>query len=102
VAELSKLLSQMGPDETRVMVRLARRLLEGQRAYGKLDLARDPRNFVRERGEEVEDLLIYSAFQSLQREARATAVDDGSTSQTPNALGPPAGRPRCFSTAARR
>jgi hypothetical protein len=64
--ELSSVVSQMGHDEVRVMVVLARRLLEGQHTYGKLDLAHDRRDFRQERAAEIADMLVYSAFVELQ------------------------------------
>lgn len=57
---------ELGEDERRVIALLARRLLDGQRQYGLLDLARDARDFRRERGEEIADLLVYTAFAELK------------------------------------
>jgi hypothetical protein len=71
LAGLLDLVRELGADERRVLLLLARRLLEGQRAYGRLDLANDPRDFRKEQGEEVQDLLIYSAFIELQRATKA-------------------------------
>ena len=62
-------LEGLGPDELRVLEHLADRLREGRRRYGELHLATDPRDWRRERAEEVEDLLIYSAFEVLKRSA---------------------------------
>jgi hypothetical protein len=70
-SELLDVVFELGTDERRVLLLLARRLLEGQRCYGRLDLANDPRDFRRERSEEIADLLVYSAFMELQRAARA-------------------------------
>jgi hypothetical protein len=63
-------LSELGDEERAVLLLLARRLLEGQRAYARLDLANDPRDFVHERGLEIQDLLLYSAFEELARQVR--------------------------------
>jgi hypothetical protein len=68
--QLDAVCAELGDDEIRTLVCLARRLLEGQRCYGRLDVAHDPRDFRRERSEEIQDLLVYSAFIDLQREAR--------------------------------
>ncbi len=65
VASLLDVVAELGPDERRVLVVLARRLLEGQQVYGRLDLAQDRRDFRHERALEVQDLLIYSAFAEL-------------------------------------
>ncbi len=47
---------------------LAQRLLAGQRSYGRLDVATDPRNWGREAGEEAADLLAYLAIGLIARE----------------------------------
>ena len=64
------LLAGLGPDERRVLAVLAKRLRIGAETYGELDLARDGRDWEKERGEEVADLLVYSAFAELKRLAR--------------------------------
>ena len=72
VTPLADVLAELGEDERRVLLLLAHRLLEGQRCYGRLNLANDPRDFRQERASEVADLLIYSAFAELQAVARGT------------------------------
>lgn len=69
-AELLEMISQLGADERRVMLVLARRLLAGQAAYGRLDVGTDRRDFRRERALEIADLLLYSAFIELQQATR--------------------------------
>jgi hypothetical protein len=64
---LAAIIAEMGSQEVAVMTLLARRLLEGQRAYGRIDVANDPRDFEAERGAEVADVLVYSAFSELRR-----------------------------------
>lgn len=64
--DLLETLRRLGPDELRVLHILARRLLVGQERYGRLDVARDQRDWRRERAEEVHDLLIYSAIAELK------------------------------------
>jgi hypothetical protein len=61
-AELLLVVDELGPDERRVLVVLARRLLAGQKAYGRLDVATDTRNWRRERAEELADALVYTAI----------------------------------------
>lgn len=61
--------AELGDDEIRTVAYLARRLLEGQRVYGKINLANDPRDWKRERAEEVADLLVYTAFEALKKES---------------------------------
>jgi hypothetical protein len=70
VHELHELLQDLGDDELRTLVWLARRLRDGQRQYGRIDLAHDVRDFRRERSEEVGDLLVYSAFAELAAMAK--------------------------------
>lgn len=65
--ELISLARSLGAEECAVLVFLARRLLVGQRQYGRLDLATDGRDFVRERAEELADALVYTACDELRR-----------------------------------
>jgi hypothetical protein len=62
VIELAVVVDQLGADERCVLLVLARRLLSGQEAYGRLDLASDPRDWRRERAEELADALVYGAI----------------------------------------
>ena len=57
----------LGPEEKLVIQYLASRLLTGQRQYGSIRLAVDPRDFRKERSEEIADLLVYTAFMELKR-----------------------------------
>jgi hypothetical protein len=61
-AELLEALAELGPDERMVLLALARRLLAGQAAYGRLDVARDARDWRKERAEELADALVYGAI----------------------------------------
>lgn len=63
--ELVVLVDELGDVERRVLVVLARRLLAGQRTYGRLDVAADPRDWRRERGEELADVLVYGAIAEM-------------------------------------
>lgn len=66
LTDLIALFDRLGPDEIRTIKVLAERLLEGQRRYGQIDIASEPRDFVKERSEEIQDLLIYTAFQTVR------------------------------------
>jgi hypothetical protein len=66
-------MGELGPDEHRVILVLARRLLAGQRAYGRLDVATDGRDWRRERADELADALVYWAI----GEVSATRNADG-------------------------
>jgi hypothetical protein len=68
--DLASTLRDLGPDERRVVAHLAARLLEGQRRYGRLSLALDARDWKAERAEEISDLLVYTAFESLKETVR--------------------------------
>lgn len=67
VSELSAIVRQLEPDAVRALTLLAKRLLKGQHAYGTLDIAADPRDWQKEREEELQDALIYSAFATLKK-----------------------------------
>jgi len=71
VAPLADVLVQLGEDERRVILVLAKRLLEGQRCYGRLDLANDARDWRKERAQELADVLVYGAFEELKGATRA-------------------------------
>lgn len=60
--ELAALIGELGVDERRVLLVLARRLLDGQKTYGLLDIANDRRDWRRERAEEFADSLVYGAI----------------------------------------
>ena len=66
--------AELGDDELRVVAYLAARLLAGQRAYGQLDLAHDPRDWRRERADEIADLLVYTAFAENDRDAAGVVM----------------------------
>jgi hypothetical protein len=66
-AELDAAVDALGPDELRVLLFLAARMVAGRERYGELRLAIDRRDFERERSEEIADLLTYSAMAELRR-----------------------------------
>jgi hypothetical protein len=70
---LTYMFDQLEPDAQATLHYLAQRLLDGQKAYGKLDLRTDPRDWEQERKEEIADLLVYTAFQTLKQEMRVLA-----------------------------
>jgi hypothetical protein len=65
MTELEAILAELGPDEHRVILVLARRLLAGQHAYGRLDVATDGRDWRRERADELADALVYWAIEEV-------------------------------------
>ncbi len=61
--------TDLGPDEVRVLARIAERLRGGRETYGPLALATDARDFRgKEAREEVEDALVYLACAWLKAE----------------------------------
>lgn len=57
----------LGVDELRVLTAVATRLAMGQKQYGKLDIARDKRDFVKEASEEALDGCVYLACELLRK-----------------------------------
>jgi len=72
-AQLVALVPQLGADELRVLVLIARRVLAGEARYGRLDLSHDPRDLGREALEELLDAIFYlsAGLLSLGRPRRA-------------------------------
>lgn len=73
--ELAELQAQCSYDELRISLVWARRLHAGRQVYGYLDLARDKRDWKRERAEEYIDLAIYDACDQLARAAEQRVED---------------------------
>lgn len=69
-AELIAITDQLEPDAVRALTLIAHRLLKGQKAYGRIDVATDPRDWQKEREEELQDALVYGAFASLKAGAK--------------------------------
>jgi hypothetical protein len=62
--EIGKTVAALGPRERDVLLILARRLFMGQQRYGLLN-PNDGHDWRRERAEEIQDMLIYTAIQEL-------------------------------------
>lgn len=62
---ISQILEALEDEEVLVVEQLAARLLAGQVQYGPLRKS-NTRDWRKERGEEIQDLLIYSAFEELK------------------------------------
>lgn len=56
---LEEVCRELGPDELRILKKIAERLAMGQRQYGRLRLAHDARNFRKEASEELLDAVVY-------------------------------------------
>jgi hypothetical protein len=72
--ELDTTLDGLGGDEIAVLARIAQRLEMGQKHYGPLHIALDPRAFrSKEAREELEDLLVYIGCAWLKAESQEVA-----------------------------
>lgn len=71
LGELVDIVDKLEPDARELLLEQARRLIIGQRQYGRVDLDTDRRNFVREALEECLDQTIYTlaALKRLERRA---------------------------------
>lgn len=69
-ARFFELWEALGGEEREILIRLAGRLLEGQRVYGLLDLARDDRDIEVEQSNELADYLVWGAMAELRRVLR--------------------------------
>ena len=63
--ELDTIVAELGDDERRVLVLVARRLRVGMACYGRLDVANDRRDWRHEMREEALDLVVYRAIAEL-------------------------------------
>lgn len=68
-AELGGHVAELGDVEVAMVVILARRLVMGQRQYGKFDPTAEPRNMLREATEEIVDANVYLMRDVLQARA---------------------------------
>lgn len=57
--------AQLGDDERRVLVAIAKRLAKGATQYGPLCVAADQRDWGREANEEFLDATVYLAIRTL-------------------------------------
>ena len=62
---------ELADEEQAVLLVLAKRLLAGQRSYGRLDLAKDPRDWRKERADELADALVYGAIAEVAATIKA-------------------------------
>ena len=66
-AELDAIARELGPDEIRVLVAIARRLALGRSVYGPLDVKGDARDWRKEATEEACDLSVYLTAELLRQ-----------------------------------
>lgn len=70
IDELREVAEQLAPDARSSLIRIARRLLAGQKKYGALHLDRDPRVWRDEIREELLDAVVYFEFRDLKEAQR--------------------------------
>ena len=68
---LDNAIGELYDDELEVLSEVAEALLKGQTDYGPFDLAKDPRDWVREALDEDRDWLAYRAAQIVADRKRA-------------------------------
>lgn len=64
--ELTSLIHELGDEELDVLLLISRRLKMGQRAYGRLSLKTDARNWRNEARAEWADAAVYAACAMLK------------------------------------
>ena len=67
-ASLRATCAELGDDELRVVLLVAKRLAMGRKAYGPLDIKGDARDWQHEASEEALDCAVYLAAETLRRE----------------------------------
>lgn len=66
--DLCETARDLGDDELRVLVLIAKRLQMGAKQYGILNVACDPRDWAKEAGEEFLDATVYLAAAAIAGE----------------------------------
>ena len=69
--ELHSRINELGKDCEAVITRIVSRLEGGQKQYGTLDAAKDPRNWKTEGDEELLDWLVYRELERMTRHSAA-------------------------------
>lgn len=82
--ELFGVIGYLNADEMRVLLEIAKRLRMGQEQYGALDIADDPRDFVKEAHEEFLDAAVYLAIRTLTRGPIEKGTDDANAGNATN------------------
>ena len=68
--QIVEVVEDLAEEEGGVLLVLAKRLLAGQRAYGRLDLAHDARDWRKERADELADALVYTAIAEVAAQVK--------------------------------
>jgi hypothetical protein len=66
LGELADAARELGADERRVLVAIARRLAVGRKCYGVLDVQGDPRDWRHEAAQEALDCAVYLACETMR------------------------------------
>lgn len=70
LVRLGVMYEAFGPWERQVLMRVAERLVKGQRRYGTLDMARDVRDWLEEQQQERLDELVYGEIYLAAQDVR--------------------------------
>lgn len=65
---LSRIWHTLEPQAQDVLLDIARRLRAGQAEYGRMDVHKDPRDFLDEAAEEAMDIVVYAAMNRRREE----------------------------------
>lgn len=68
IRRIAILCGELGPDELRVVERVAERMCMGRRQYGELCIRSDTRNWRKQTHEELLDAVAYLAIETLEDE----------------------------------
>lgn len=68
IRRIAILCGELGPDELKVLERVAQRLAMGRKHYGLLNIEQDRREWTKEATEEALDMSAYLALAMLKRE----------------------------------
>jgi hypothetical protein len=69
LGELAGVARELGTDERRVLLAIARRLAVGRKCYGALDVEGDARDWRAEAAQEALDCAVYLACETMRRQA---------------------------------
>jgi hypothetical protein len=76
IDELDRVIDELGDEEVLALLRLAKRIRDGQLRYGTLNLRYDTRDWHAERQAELDDADIYTAYEDTAEELKARFKTD--------------------------
>lgn len=75
IRRMAELAIDASPDHLRVLVAIAERMARGNRDYGPLDIATNPRNWDTEMREELLDCIVYATIAEMKEASRERKTD---------------------------